>query len=475
MGRGVLAVLLMAITFFGEAVTPADNGAQAGPGPQAITPPESMQAGDLVVVFAQYEGPTAAQWILSTSGGQAWSAYRQGIFTPAVALNRVFFCRFNGTWAANPSFDSRGSTLALTLTMLVFRPSSGSKFWVPDPMGSAAENATATTQTITGHTTTKPSTVSIGFWLSQTAVTWGTLTGSGWSKSGLTAQYRNTTDTDMSGTAAYNIRTSAGAVADVSQTQSASQATLTWMMAFAEIDLPTGSGGAGSMPVQVKYVDNLAPGTTQALAFASPVGAGRAVIGYVAAESVTVGGLDTHVDFIDDDQGNLYTIIQIVTDIALDQFAVMFFCPGLVNAPTTVTVHFNAAPAFVLTMMMAEVAGITGLDQVKGLEHPAAAGATLDIEAVTTTANGEYIFAWANNVGTFFPHPYYDFTAWGTKRLEGEDNVSGGDTAIGDAVQAVAGSFHVTIALTDAAEHLAGMATFFPAPAGEVLFAQSVF
>src|SRR5262249_55260713 len=57
-------------------------------------------------------------------------------------------------------------------------------------------------------------------WSSGASNTWGSLTGTGWSKTGLSAQRRNTT-TGQSHSAAYNIQASAGATINaVGQTQS---------------------------------------------------------------------------------------------------------------------------------------------------------------------------------------------------------------------------------------------------------------
>jgi hypothetical protein len=78
----------------------------------------------------------------------------------------------------------------------------------------------------------------MAFWSSPSAVTWGTLTGAGWSKTGLSNQYRNTTGSDQSHTGAYNLKATAGAVATVSQTQSSSQATKTTVITWYENPLP---------------------------------------------------------------------------------------------------------------------------------------------------------------------------------------------------------------------------------------------
>jgi hypothetical protein len=119
----------VAITFFGVASAPADNGAQAG-ATVAVAPPANMLAGDLAVVFQQIR--TADSEIeVSNRGGQAWSSSQRA--GSAATSNRVYWCRFNGTWSANPSFTNRAaSLLATTVVMIVFRPTDAANFWVPD-------------------------------------------------------------------------------------------------------------------------------------------------------------------------------------------------------------------------------------------------------------------------------------------------------------------------------------------------------
>ena len=60
---------LMSITYFGSASTPADNGTNTT-NPTAVTPPGSMQAGDLVLMIAQSRDSTATLAI-SNAGGQS--------------------------------------------------------------------------------------------------------------------------------------------------------------------------------------------------------------------------------------------------------------------------------------------------------------------------------------------------------------------------------------------------------------------
>lgn len=222
-------------TFFGVSSTPADNGAQAGP-TVAVTPPVSMNTGDLVIIYAQYRGNGGGVTLsMSATGGQTWNVGAQN-----GAASQTYFiswCRYNGTWAANPSVyaGSAGNTNGMTVVMYVFRPSNPSNLWGVN-VNQSHTTSTATTNSITGVTTTMTNTVSMAFWGNASNTLWSNLAGgTGWSKTGLPGQNRNTT-TGQSHTAAYNIQTTTrGATGNVSQDQSASTNTLRAIMSWHEL------------------------------------------------------------------------------------------------------------------------------------------------------------------------------------------------------------------------------------------------
>jgi hypothetical protein len=215
----------MAITFFGVASTPADSATATNTAdPTAVTPPGSMLSGDLVVMYGQRRG--AGLPSISNAGGQSWTTLSQDISGTATLGVTCFTCIFNGTWSVNPSI-SYGATTCNTAVMLVFRPSAGSKF-VLDPTtnelattanGSLADFAAAASKTWNGYATQATSSVAVAAWFTDDDNTWGTLTGSGWSKTSLSAQYRNTSGSDQSCTFAYNIQSSMVTLANVTQTE----------------------------------------------------------------------------------------------------------------------------------------------------------------------------------------------------------------------------------------------------------------
>lgn len=203
----------MAITLFGTSAIPTDNGTNATT-TITPTPPASMQVGDLVVVICRQRGSTV--WTLGLDGGQTWTNEGNNTQTATVSVN-TFWCRFNGTWSVNPRFDNSGGTNT-SLVMLVFRPTGTNYNWA---LGNDSVTlGTATTlQTITGITPTNNSNVSIASWHTADNNTWGTLTGTNWINTGLSAQYRNIAGQDGSCTHAYQIQTTAGATNNVSKTQ----------------------------------------------------------------------------------------------------------------------------------------------------------------------------------------------------------------------------------------------------------------
>lgn len=208
------------IIYFGSAVVPTDNGSQAGPGEVAITPPGSMQVNDLVLVALQYLATgVALSFDISNDGGQNWTELNNDLNGTNISI-ALWACRFNGTWSANPSFVA-DSTLAFTLVMDVYRPTSTSKLIDLDVMavqGSFTAGSTPFTKTITGITTRNANAMAIAYWFSADDNTWGSLTG-GWTNPGGQTQVRNLTGSDQSMTRAYQLFASAGATGNVSMNQ----------------------------------------------------------------------------------------------------------------------------------------------------------------------------------------------------------------------------------------------------------------
>ena len=206
---------LMRIDYFGSASTPADNGSNNA-NPTAVVPPGGMQAGDLVLMIAQARS-SAGTLAISNAGGQSWTSETQQNQTNCRI--RLFWCRFNGIWSANPSV-SFGSAANHTVVMHVFRPSNTSSVWqvdVAQVSGNFAAPPVPRTVTIPGITTITDGALVFAAWASSDDNTWGSLT-AGWSTPG-SDQYRNTSSSDASQTHAYKVMATAGASGNVSKNQ----------------------------------------------------------------------------------------------------------------------------------------------------------------------------------------------------------------------------------------------------------------
>lgn len=210
----------MTITYYGHAANPADSATVKFANPDAplpITPPAGMATGDLVFVIVALRDISSLS--VSNAGGQTWTSEAE--VSTGSATHRRFWCTFNGTWSANPTFTAAylGTYAKMSAVMLVFRPS-GSPTWAVDV---AQTNATVALSspwdvTATGHTAIAASTVSIATWVSTvTSPPVAALQTGGWTNPDSQTQWRNTngTSTDLIISAAYKIQTSAGATGNV--------------------------------------------------------------------------------------------------------------------------------------------------------------------------------------------------------------------------------------------------------------------
>ncbi len=203
------------INYHGSASTPYDNGPNTSD-PTVVTPPAGMQRGDLVLMMAASRDSSATISISST-GGQIWTPENQ--VNQINCRIRLFWCRFNGTWSANPSV-SFGNNNPHIVVMHVFRPSRTNIDWqvdVPQVSGTYAAPASPYTVTIPGITTITNGALVFAGWASTDNNTWGSLT-AGWFTPGL-AQYRTISGADLSQTHAYRVMATAGATGNVSKNQ----------------------------------------------------------------------------------------------------------------------------------------------------------------------------------------------------------------------------------------------------------------
>ena len=229
----------MAIVLHASSSQPNDNGTYTT-SPLVITPPTQMQVGDLVFVTV-CQSSTTGTISVSASGGQTWTSLTQRNATRNRA--RSFWCVFNGTWTADPSFVTVSGANGIG-RMLVFRPDGGTaSTWVVDAAESSATYSAPTTPftvTIPAISTATPGALVIAGWTSADDNTWGSLT-SGWTELS-PAQIRNTSGTyDESQTHAYKIQAASGSTGDVAQNQATlgGDAGTRIIIAFREVKSPT--------------------------------------------------------------------------------------------------------------------------------------------------------------------------------------------------------------------------------------------
>lgn len=209
-------------TYFGSIAVPTDNGTNAtSPVAFANPPIASMAAGDLVVVYA-YCRNASATIDVSNTGGQSWTSETTHQGTSATLTARVFWCRFNGTWSAAPSF-SFSSTTNTSVVMHVFRPNTSTNSWGLSTASTTNQENTLTSRaSATSHgnpadaatfTPTESNTVSLSIVSSQDDNTWGSLTGAGWTQvTSPASQFRNLAGNDTSCAFAYFLQGAAASI-----------------------------------------------------------------------------------------------------------------------------------------------------------------------------------------------------------------------------------------------------------------------
>ncbi len=223
---------LAQIEYFDSNSNPNDNGSLNNATP-FVAPPADMEDGDLVLLIGQRRTSNVS-FTISEAGGQEWNTLPALIGTSNVSA-RIFWCRFNGTWTANPSISMSG-TGGNTIIMHVFRPPSHGYGWELDVDQVQTGSNAAATITRTGVTTNNANSITLAAWFTADDNSWGNLndfSGTGWTVTG-GAQYRNRQGTDHSSTYAHLIRTTPGATGNVSkqQTQNGNDATRTAIVSF---------------------------------------------------------------------------------------------------------------------------------------------------------------------------------------------------------------------------------------------------
>lgn len=247
----IITILLYALactpqpTFFGSGTNPTDNATSAA-SPLAVTPPASMVTGDLVVFYAQTR-TTSSTIDISVTGGQTWTPATAGGTTDQTT--RIFWCRYNGTWSADPSVSFTSTLLNTQAGLLVFRPTVGTRLWAVDQAAVNTPYLTPTGPpyiiTINAVTNAQPNNVSVAVYSSIEDNTWGTLTGAGWTVALSPAYRRNPSGSDQSWAPVYRLSASAGSTGNTTAQQTAvgPDPGSTVIISFYEYAAPGGNTG----------------------------------------------------------------------------------------------------------------------------------------------------------------------------------------------------------------------------------------
>jgi hypothetical protein len=204
-----------------------DNTNGVGPGPRAVTPPATMQNGDLYIIVAAYRGTAALS--LSSTGGQIWTSEAQSQGNGVTA--RVFWTRFNGTWAGTPAVTNTSGTQALTVYSFAFATTAGMHPEIDVPVASGTHGGN--TVTVPSFTTSTAGALALVGWLSDENNTWGAPS-TGWGVPG-SQQWRNTQGEDTSLALAYRVFSAAGATGTVARTSDDNDAGLYFRLAWKQV------------------------------------------------------------------------------------------------------------------------------------------------------------------------------------------------------------------------------------------------
>lgn len=207
---------MAAPTFFGVTTNPADAGSLTEPQTNlALSVPASMQTGDLCIVRWYNENGSAGDGLGfgSGDGGQTWTTDNTSgsySYSGSAAGHKIAWCTFNGSWGTlNWNAPAKAGTRGCGVQVIVFRPDSTSKKWyidtAPSWTGFAAPSGPPYDITVTGLTPSNADTVTLAGVCSDDDNTYS-FSGTGWSATGLGAQYANQGGSDLSTSYAYYLQ-----------------------------------------------------------------------------------------------------------------------------------------------------------------------------------------------------------------------------------------------------------------------------
>ena len=211
----------MTISYIGSTATPSDNASQfmgATAVAKSTATLGAAQAGDLIIFpAADDSGYSVRDIAISEASGQSWNALMLSVEN-TLQMHKLFWCRFNGTWGADPSTIPAGDGYYEGYTQLlhVFRPTNSGNTWAVDVAIASAPFADPSAPydvTVPGQSPASSSSVTFALFHGYGLATYSTLT-SGWNVCD-SAQYRNTATNTMSLAPVYKINTTSGSTGSV--------------------------------------------------------------------------------------------------------------------------------------------------------------------------------------------------------------------------------------------------------------------
>lgn len=209
----------MAITLTNAWSQPADNGAQAGT--TVTISGITLVKGRLYVAITAIRATNAYPVPTYNTGSPvSFPNSNAGVAMGAGSV-RSHWLPWTSANASNVSISATQTgtgSIPFSLIVLEFSGNTDGDTWASDvaqTSGSGGDTVAPYVQTIAGHASVAQNTAGL-FLAYATAASVGTwtLSGSGWSNSGLSAQYRNTTGTDEVLAIGYNVQTTPGTQAD---------------------------------------------------------------------------------------------------------------------------------------------------------------------------------------------------------------------------------------------------------------------
>ncbi len=180
--------------------SPSDGGSQNGPIATISIPNEDLVIGDLIVIFAAYQGGATIE--MDNTAGQEWNSFNNNSFGNHIS-SRIFFAIYNGNLNGNPSVTA-GAWNSSTFSAVAHVFRNTDPYWAIDTWESSNTYNSPRNPgdvEISGINTNVNDTMVLAFWATRSNTPWQ-LQSSDWDNIG-SSQYRNNSGNSLSLSSAY--------------------------------------------------------------------------------------------------------------------------------------------------------------------------------------------------------------------------------------------------------------------------------